>query len=264
MPQQWKPSLMIKASAALHAGALIGYGAGLFWPWAVGIVAANHVALTAAGLWPRSACLGENMRHLPVAPGQAHAIALTIDDGPNPSVTPLVLDLLDQAQAKASFFCIGELVKQHPALAQEIVKRGHSIENHSYAHRHTFSLMGMGSLCQEILQTQEIIERTTGHKPRYFRAPAGLRSPLLDPVLQQLGLRLVSWTRRGFDTVTPDPQKVLRRLKNKLQSGDILLLHDGHCAMTPHGQPVILEVLPALLRHLHHMNLRCVALPASA
>jgi peptidoglycan-N-acetylglucosamine deacetylase len=261
MFSHWKPSLAIKASAALHVGTLAACGAGLAWPWGVGIVAANHVALTAAGLWPRSTWLGANTRRLPATAAAAQQVALTIDDGPHPQVTPRVLDLLDAAQAKASFFCIGAQVAAHPDIAQDIVRRGHRIENHSYAHRHHFSFMGLGALRREITAAQDIIERTCGQRPAYFRAPAGLRSPLLDPVLQQLGLRLVSWTRRGFDTVTPEPQKVLTRLERRLAAGDILLLHDGHCARSPSGQPVVLEVLPALLQRLKSLGLRGVALP---
>jgi peptidoglycan/xylan/chitin deacetylase (PgdA/CDA1 family) len=84
--------------------------------------------------------------------------------------------------------------------------------------------------------------------PHCFRAPAGLRNPLLDPVLHRLGLHLVSWTRRGFDTREADPQRVLHAWPAQLAGGDILLLHDGHARRTATGQPVVLDVLPALLQ----------------
>jgi peptidoglycan/xylan/chitin deacetylase (PgdA/CDA1 family) len=159
-----------------------------------------------------------------------------------------VLDLLDQHRAKATFFCIGELVEQHPHLAREIISRGHSIENHSQRHLHRFSVLGLAGIAAEIARAQDTIEAVTGVRPRFFRAPAGLRSPLLEPVLARLGLRLASWTRRGFDTVSPDPGLVFERLAQGLRGGDILLLHDGHAAHTPAGNPVILEVLPRLLQ----------------
>jgi peptidoglycan-N-acetylglucosamine deacetylase len=79
-------------------------------------------------------------------------------------------------------------------------------------------------------------------------------------VLCRLGLRLVSWTRRGFDTVTADPQKVLARLIRRLRAGDILLLHDGHAARTATGQAVILEVLPPLLAALQRAGLSSTSL----
>ena len=264
MTRPWTPSLGIKASAALHIGALAALGIPVAWPWLLGGVIANHAVLTVAGLWPRSTLLGGNLRSLSDAAGDARQIAITIDDGPNPTVTPAVLDILDAGQASATFFCIGQAVEAHPALAREIVRRGHSIENHSYAHRHHFSLMGLPQLRREISRAQQVIFDATGALPVYFRAPAGLRSPLLDPVLQELELKLVSWTRRGYDTVTGDPAKVLQRLQNKIAAADILLLHDGHCAPTSKGTPVVLEVLPTLLQTLRNLDLHAVSLRDAA
>jgi peptidoglycan/xylan/chitin deacetylase (PgdA/CDA1 family) len=264
MTLRWKPSPTLQASAALHLGALAGIAAGLPVSWAAGAVVANHALLTAAGLWPRSTLLGSNMLRLSQAACDAHQVAITIDDGPNPEVTPAVLDILDTSNAKASFFCIGRLIEAHPYLAQEIIRRGHSIENHSYSHRHHFSLMGMQSLRQEIIRAQKIISQTTGYMPAYFRAPAGLRSPLLDPILQSLDLKLVSWTRRGFDTMTNDPNKILHRLQTGLAAGDILLLHDGNCARTVTDESVVIGVLTQLLASLKLKGLKSVSLNCAA
>lgn len=261
---RWKPSFALQASAALHLSAIAGMATGLPASWAAGAVVANHALLTGAGLWPRSTLLGSNMLRLSQAACEANQIAITIDDGPNPEVTPAVLEILDTANAKASFFCIGRLVELHPYLAQEIIRRGHSIENHSYGHRHHFSLMGLKSLRREIVKTQEIISQTTGYLPAYFRAPAGLRSPLLDPVLQSLDLKLVSWTRRGFDTMTNDPNKILHRLQIGLTAGDILLLHDGNCARTIKNEPVVISVLAKLLENLNFKGLKPVSLNCAA
>lgn len=257
---RWKASPAIKTSAALHLGAVAALGLGVAWPWAVGTLVANHALLTVAGLWPKSTLLGANMRHLTPEACAAGHVAITIDDGPHPQVTPAVLDILEASNTKASFFCVGRAVEAYPQLAREMVIRGHSIENHSYTHPHHFSLMGTNALKTEISKTQDVIFQTTGYKPKYFRAPAGLRSPLLDPVLQNLNLKLVSWTRRGFDTVTQDSDKVRERLEHKLQAGDILLLHDGNCAMSSTGQPVVLEVLPKLLDKLKNSGLQAVSL----
>ncbi len=261
---KWRPSPALKATAIVHLGAALALGGGITWPWAAGVLFINHAALTAAGLWPRSRWLGANLLTLSEDAKAARHIAITIDDGPNPNVTPAVLDILDAWNAKASFFCIGKAVQANPALAREIVRRGHVIENHSYAHRHHFSLMGMGTLRREITQAQDIIAQTTGRAPQYFRAPAGLRNPLLDPVLQSLNLRLATWTRRGFDTVTPNVKTVLTRLETHLAPGDILLLHDGNCAYTLQGQPVILEVLPKLLESFRQKGFHAVSLAHTA
>jgi hypothetical protein len=96
----------------------------------------------------------------------------------------------------------------------------------------------------EIARAQDGISRITGSTPRFFRAPAGLRNPFLDPILESLALRLASWTRRGFDTINGDADVVYRRLARSLGGGDILLMHDGNAAHSATGGPVILEVLP--------------------
>ena len=100
MSRPWSPSPALKASAVLHAGAAIGtVAAPSLWPWAVGALVANHAAITVAGLLPRSTLLGPNMTRLPAAAQARREVALTIDDGPDPDVTPRVLDFLDAAEA---------------------------------------------------------------------------------------------------------------------------------------------------------------------
>jgi peptidoglycan/xylan/chitin deacetylase (PgdA/CDA1 family) len=259
----WRMPVLIKASIACHAGAGLAVAAQpSLWPWALGAVAANHGVITAAGLLPRSTWLGENMRRLPARSAARGEVSITIDDGPDPAVTPAVLDLLDAHGARATFFCIGQRVAEHPALAREIVRRGHSVQNHSDTHRHNFSLLGLKGYADEIGRAQQRLVDVTGIAPRFFRAPAGLRNPFLAPVLQRLELTLVSWTRRGYDTVQRDPRRVLDRLTRGLLAGDIVLLHDGHAAHAAgSATPVILEVLPALLQRFAQAGLRAVTLP---
>jgi len=221
---------------------------------------ADHLLLTGIGLWPRSTLLGPNWTRLPDEAAARGAIAITIDDGPDPDNTPRVLDLLERHIVKATFFCVGERVLRYPELAREIVRRGHAIENHSQRHRHHFSVMGPGGLAKEIGQAQDSITGVIGVAPRFFRAPAGLRNPLLEPVLTRFGLRLASWTRRGFDTASHDAKMVLGRLTRNLGPGDILLLHDGHAGRTRAGEPIVLEVLPKLLTAVAAANLRPITL----
>jgi peptidoglycan-N-acetylglucosamine deacetylase len=260
-PRRWSPSPLLYASAAVHAGAAAAMLARpRAWPWALGALAANHLGLAAAGLWPRSQLLGPNWTRLPVQSGVSARAAITIDDGPDPAVTPRVLAQLAEHGAHATFFCVGVRVERYADLAREIVSRGHHIENHTQRHRHNFSLLGPGAMAAEIARAQDSIFRITGASPRFFRAPAGLRNPFLDPVLTRLQLRLASWTRRGFDTVNANADAVYRRLANPLQDGDILLLHDGNAARARGGTPVILEVLPRLLDALAAKRLQPVTL----
>ena len=267
-PSPWPMPPLVSASLGLHAAAA---GAALLWPeallWSAGAVPANHLALAGAGLWPRSTLLGPNLRRLPAAASARGEVALTIDDGPDPEVTPAVLDLLAALGVHATFFCIAERARAQPALLRRIVAGGHSVQNHSHHHRHYFSLLGPRRLAREIGDAQALLADITGQRPHCFRAPAGLRNPLLDPLLHRLGLHLVSWTRRGFDTREADPQVVLARLtgtgQRALAAGDILLLHDGHARRTASGRAVLLDVLSPLLQRCRAAGLQPVTLAAA-
>ncbi|HSW06635.1 polysaccharide deacetylase family protein [Aquabacterium sp.] len=255
-------TLFMRVTVGVHA---LSAAALLLWPdawaWPVAALVLNHVGLMLGGLWPRATWLGPNITRLPPAAVARGEVALTLDDGPDPAVTPQVLDLLQAHGARATFFCIAWRAAEHPALVREIVARGHSVQNHSFRHRHNFSLLGPRGFAAELNRAQQTLSALTGETPRFFRAPAGLRNPFLQPVLARLGLTLTSWTRRGFDTREADPQRVLSRLMSGLAAGDILLLHDGHGAHAADGRPVVLQVLPALLQQIRQAGLHCVTLP---
>lgn len=252
----------IRFSLGLHLGgalALVLHPG--IWPWVIAALLGNHAGLALLALLPRSRLLGPNLIRLPVAAVRRGEVAVTFDDGPDPVVTPQVLDLLDRYGAKASFFCIGAKAAAHPEIVCEIVRRGHSVENHSHRHPYAFACYTPGGLAREIGAAQAAIETAAGRQATFFRAPMGFRSPLLHAVIIGAGLRYVSWTRRGFDAVHRQPVEVSRRLLKKLAAGDILLLHDGSSALTAAGQPVVLAVLPRLLERLAAQGLRSVSLP---
>jgi len=252
----WRPAPLALFSMLLVAAAVASTALQpVWWPWALAAVGANFLVLTAAVFWPRGQLLGSNLVRLPAAAAARNIVSLTFDDGPDPEVTPRVLDLLERYRAKATFFCVAEKAAAHPELVREIVRRGHSVENHSLRHSAAFALYGIFRLRREVESAQEVLGGITGRAPRFFRAPAGLRSPLLDPVLARCGLRYVSWTRRGLDGVDRDPARVLRRLATALAAGDILLLHDS--------RPVVLAMLPELLEWIERMGLTPVTLPAA-
>jgi peptidoglycan/xylan/chitin deacetylase (PgdA/CDA1 family) len=262
MSKHWQPTILIHASVALHAVALVALIAvPTLWPWILASIITNHIVITALGLWPRSHLLGPNLTRLPAAATARNEIALTIDDGPDPLVTPEVLDILDHYSVKATFFCIADHALRFPELCREIIRRGHTIENHSQHHRHNFSLLGYSGIKREVQAAQDTLTNITGQRPLFFRAPAGLRNVFLDPVLTQLGLRLATWSVRGFDTQVGDTQQVKNKLLAGLHPGAILLMHDGNSAFTPQGNPIIVEVLPSLLaaakaRDLHFVTLQ--------
>ena len=257
----WSAPPAVTASIGLHA---VAAGTAALMPetlwWALGGIGLNQVGLTAAGLWPRSRLLGPNWTRLPAAAAERRQFALTLDDGPDPKITPRVLDLLDQHRTRATFFCIATHAQAHPSLLREIVARGHDVQNHSHSHHHHFALLGPRALAREVARAQQVLTDLCGVKPHCFRAPAGLRSPFLDPVLHRQELHLVSWTRRGFDTVSHDAQRVFERLTQGMAAGDIVLLHDGHARRSRREQPVVLQVLPRLLAHAAGLGLHATTL----
>jgi peptidoglycan/xylan/chitin deacetylase (PgdA/CDA1 family) len=257
----WRPAPAIRASIAVHLSSL---AAAAFdpatWAYAGAAVAGNHVVLGLAGMWPRSTLLGPNIRRLPETSAARREIALTFDDGPDPRVTLRVLDALDEFGAAATFFCVGTKAAEHPDIVREIVHRGHSVENHSQTHPPAFAAYGIRRLRREIEHAQQTLHSICGRAPTFFRAPAGLRSPLLDPVLAQLGLTYVSWTRRAFDTIDASPLSIVNRLTRRLAAGDVLALHDGRAVSERAAGPVVLSVLPRLLERVAEYNLKPVDL----
>jgi peptidoglycan/xylan/chitin deacetylase (PgdA/CDA1 family) len=253
-------SPFLKASAALHVAAVPALAvAPDRWPWIAGTLIVNHYVTIAGGLLPKSTLLGPNLRRSTTASAEG-GVVLTFDDGPDPDVTPLVLDLLDARRAKATFFCIGAHAAAHRELAAEIARRGHRLENHSYSHRNAFFFHSPSTLDSEIGRCQDELARASGRPPEYFRAPAGIRSPLLDAALVRAGLRLTSWTRRGFDTASTNPAAVVTRLTRNLRAGDVILLHDGVHGRRPKNAPLVLAALPRVLDAIEGAGLQAMPL----
>ena len=244
----------LRVSVGLHAAGIATLAlAPERWPLVVAGLLLNHGLIGAAALWPRSTLLGANMTRLEGVSGE---VALTFDDGPHPDVTPAVLDLLDRRGARATFFCVGRKVAVHRDLVGEVHRRGHRVENHTMSHPHAFGFYGPVAMEREIRAAQDAIAAATGRAPRLFRAPVGIRNPWLDRVLARLDLRLVSWTRRGLDTVHADASRVAARLLRGLAAGDILLLHDGGGARDASGRAVTLDALERVLDGLEAAGLR--------
>lgn len=231
--------LRISGLILVH-GIALGIGFRFGWPWAIAAGAGIGAAVCEAVLRPGCQWLGAVYRTTDF-PG----VLITIDDGPDPDDTPVLLDLLDLYQTKAIFFMIGEKVRAYPELAHEVVKRGHQIGNHTMTHpQASFWCAGPWRTRREILECQQAIEEATGVAPRWFRAPVGHRNLFTHPVSGTLGLRVMGWNRRGYDAVETDAAKVLARILPDLGAGDIVLLHEA----TPIAASVLTGVLAAAKR----------------
>lgn len=176
----------------------------------------------------------------PVQTRCSKGIWLTLDDGPDPTDTPAILDLLDRHGAKATFFVIGQKAAKHPELIREIHRRGHQLGNHTWSHPHrSFWRLGPVATYREIVKCQRVLEEITGEAPKIFRAPVGHYNFFVHPVLKHERLKLVGWSSRGFDGGGYPLAKVSRIIRKSAREGGIVLAHEA--------TPIALEVVTAIL-----------------
>lgn len=262
-PRRWRPGALYWGSAGLHVAAAAAVIAQPpLWPWALGALLANHAGVAALSFVPGNRWLGPALTHLPAGGARAE-VALTFDDGPDPAITPRVLDALDAAGARGTFFAVGERARRHAALLREVIARGHAVENHSLRHAVTHGFLLPAPLMREIAAAQALIADITGRAPLFFRPPFGVRTPATEPVLCRLGLVCAQWSVRSLDAVDADTDRVVRRVAGPLRAGSIVLLHDGLATGRRIEPPTVLAALPRILDLLAARGLRSVTLRAA-
>jgi peptidoglycan/xylan/chitin deacetylase (PgdA/CDA1 family) len=153
------------------------------------------------------------------------AVALTFDDGPDPDVTPLLLDLLQRYHLPATFFVAGKKAERHPALVREILLRGHTVGNHSYRHDPLLMLRSRARLADEITRTQNLLAGF-GIRPFAFRPPVGITNPRLPEVLRELHMDCVTFSCRAGDFGNRRIRGLAGIILKKVRPGAIVLLHD--------------------------------------
>ena len=181
-------------------------------------------------------------------------VALTFDDGPDPIVTPRILDVLRQHEVGAVFFCIGKKALARPDLVRRIEAEGHIVGNHSFHHGWWNNFLLGPWLYNEISRCQEAVYRATGTRPVYFRSPAGLTNMHLPRALRKLKLVSVGWDVRTFDRRARDPQSVVNRVRDKVRAGSIIALHDG--GVSPDTETAIVAGMITALRSQGYVLLR--------
>lgn len=196
-------------------------------------------------------------------PDSADGVALTFDDGPNPEHTPRILNLLDAAKIKATFFVIGRKAEAHPEIVRAIKARGHAIGLHSYAHHRLFSLRSLRYVRSDLERGRKAIEAITGEPAVLFRPPIGHMSPRIAKAVDELGLVVVGWSIRALDgTARAKPDKVAERVIDRLEPGAIVLLHDA--AERDDRTPASVQALPLILEAMKREGLRGVRVDAWA
>ncbi len=192
-----------------------------------------------AALYPTSQLFGRVV----IAGDDPAELALTYDDGPNPSATPRLLEVLARHEVRATFFLIGEYVRRQPALAREIAAAGHAIGNHTMTHP-WLSYQSAARIRGEIAGGNAAIEDVIGVEVRLFRPPHGARRPVVFRIAEELGLATVNWNIITHDWRVQPPESIVRKVRNGLRRnraygrGSNVLLHDG--AMDQPRMPTVL------------------------
>lgn len=172
------------------------------------------------------------------------AVYLTFDDGPDPEVTPAVLDILAKYSARASFFCVGQRLQEHPELSRRIVSEGHLLGNHSFHHR-GFGRLSLAEQWAEIRKTDNIISEFTQKPSRYFRAPQGILPLPLFVRLAISGKTTAHWSMDSKDFAGGDAKDISKRLlQMQPVGGDVILLHDDNmicCEILEQIMPVLMD-----------------------
>ncbi len=201
-------------------------------------LAAGLAGITAYGAaYPRAQLFGPTICRTRTA----KHLALTFDDGPNPAITPQLLDLFAKHNIRATFFLVGKFVRECPGLVKEISSRGHLLGNHTDTHPNLF-FCGTQETKDQLVRCQEAIHRVTWAAPRWFRPPFGFRSPWLIEIAQRHGMRTAMWTRIPGDWRVKPAEWLIERLKPVTETaqaeipkaakgaattGQVICLHDG-------------------------------------
>jgi peptidoglycan/xylan/chitin deacetylase (PgdA/CDA1 family) len=197
---------------------------------------------------PQTQVFGPTLDH-----GTGHRIALTFDDGPNPAVTPGLLDVLERAHVRATFFLVGRAATRHPDLVRRMLRDGDEIGNHTETHAHLNALFSSAALGPEIETAQHAIAAITGRAPRYLRPPFGARDAAAIAFARRAGLRVVMWSAMLGDEPAPAPPApvLARQILAQIGDGAIVVMHDGDQGRDGHGgRSYEAAAVPALIAQL--------------
>lgn len=252
------PLSLCRADKVLLAGgaAVLGSSALLTaTPLAVGASAAFLAVLTDGIFRPSSSVLYPTVSH---GPRDRPRVALTFDDGPDPQVTPSILDALADAGARATFFVIGRHLEQHREVGVRALREGHELGNHSWMHSYFQNFYRTHQQQSDVERSTRLIQELSGSTAEpLYRPPVGLKSPPLARVAHARKLTVVAWSLHSRDTLARDPDATAARVLSRIAPGDIVLMHDGHEREGKH-RSVAAASLPQILRGLRERGLSCV------
>jgi peptidoglycan/xylan/chitin deacetylase (PgdA/CDA1 family) len=179
-------------------------------------------------------------------------IAISFDDGPASEYSPQILDILNENQVHAAFFCIGKNISGKEELFRRYHGEGHLIGNHSYSHGTWFDLLSSRKMLMDLKQMDEAMQGLIGLRPRFFRPPYGVTNPSLRKAVVDGDYMAIGWTIRSLDTVIRNKQKLLNCVLNSLRPGSIILFHDT--------SPTTASILPEFIREARALGFKIIRL----
>lgn len=187
-------------------------------------------------------------------------IALTFDDGPVEPYTTQILEILRKQEIKATFFVIGSNVRRNPEIARNILQQGHVIGNHTQTHNAWLLLLSPRSFIKDILECQEVVEKTVGVVPVLFRPCNGLGLGI-SRFVPKYKLIPVGWDVSSQDWRKSTPSEIADRVLMGIKPGAIVLFHDGYIPGKPRSADATIQSLPALIEGLKKSNYNFVTVP---
>ncbi|MDZ7959374.1 MAG: polysaccharide deacetylase family protein [Aulosira sp. DedQUE10] len=197
--------------------------------------------------------LGATIKAAKLSPGQK-VIALTFDDGPWPESTAKVLDILKKNDIKATFFVVGQNVKNFPDLLKRVVAEGHTVANHTWHHWYHF--MNPQTAAYEIDHTTDIIFQTTGVKTNMFRPPGGMMHNGVAAYAKNSKYALIMWSSDSMDYSRPSVPRLINNVFREAKPGGIVLMHDGGG-----NRSQTVEALPTIIANFRKQGYSFVTIP---
>ncbi len=184
-------------------------------------------------------------------------VALTFDDGPDPTYTPAIAALLKRHGARATFFCIGRYIDAHPEVAQQLLADGHELGNHSYSHSRLLNFRTAGPMRAEIANGAAALARVGGPTNPLYRPPVGLKNPALARIVPADNLTVVLWSLHSREAWRRDATILSTAVCKRIKPGDIVLFHDG-CDRPGVNRQATVEAVEQVLNELDRRGLQCV------
>lgn len=185
-------------------------------------------------------------------------IALTFDDGPDEVFTPQVLDILKKNDVKATFFLVGENLKQNKEIVKRQFEEGHEIGNHTYTHINV-AKSGYDKVYEEITKTQEEIKEITGVEPKLFRPPYRAMSRNMCDIIKNKNMNIILWSNLDpRDWSNPGVYSIVNTIESKVGNGNIILLHDYNNLRNSKSQTI--QALESVIPYLKEQGYKFVTI----